>query len=292
MLNRIKSMLHRHLLQVPLIHTWNTKRQFKVERELIEGCHHAKSPHRSIIHFSVNKAATQYTKSILSRCAAENGIVLVRINDYAFSSEFPFLDHLSAHEMVQYQHIFKPSGYLYSLFGGMVAGIPNLDDYHIVLMIRDPRDVLTSDYFSIAYSHIPPKGRNKIESFMERRDFARQVGVDQFVIDEGERVRRVYQRYLDLLVKRANVYVATYEDMISDFPAWLADLLDYCELTISSHLKQELLKENKKSRPPKEDSSKHIRQMTPGDHERKLQPETIAQLNSLLSSILREFKYT
>ena len=61
-------MLHRHLLQVLLVHAWNTKRQFKVERELIEGCHHAKSPHRSIIHFSVNKAATQYTKSILSRC--------------------------------------------------------------------------------------------------------------------------------------------------------------------------------------------------------------------------------
>jgi len=285
-------MLRHQLLRIPLIRTWSTHRRFRVERELIKGRHRSRSSHRSIIHFSVNKAATQYVKSTLSRCAVENGMVPARIHDYAFHSDLPYLDQLSPQEMAHYQHIFKPFGYLYSVFGGMVEGIPNLNDYHTVLMIRDPRDVLTSLYFSSAYSHRPPTGRSKIEAFEKQRALAQRVGIDQYVIHESDQVHRVYHRYLDLVVKRPNVYVTTYENMISDFPVWLDSLLGYCDLKISSQLQQELLEEAHRSRLTKEDASKHMRQVTPGDHQRKLQPETVAHLNSLFSDTLEGFKYT
>jgi hypothetical protein len=291
MMSRMKIMLFRQLLKIPFSHTWHLKRQFKVERQLIEGRHHANSPHRSIIHFSVNKAATTFTKNILSRCATENGIVPVNINGYAFNSNFPFLDHLTAQEMVRYHHIFKASGYLYTVFGGMVEGIQNLDEFLTVLIVRDPRDALTSEYFAMAYSHEPPRSGDKIASFKELRGFARRVGIDQYAIRESERVRGVYQRYLDLLVTRANVYITTYEEMISDFQTWLDDLLDYCELKISPQLKRQILEEAHQSRPRKENVSQHIRQALPGDHQRKLQAETIAHLNSVFSIILREFNY-
>lgn len=292
MISRMKIILFHQLLKVPFFHTWHLKRQFKVERQLIEGRHHASSSHRSIIHFSVNKAATTYTKSILSRCALENGIVPVNINGYAFNSNLPFLDHLSAQEMVRYRHIFKAAGYLYTVFGGMVEGIQNLDEFLTVLIVRDPRDALTSEYFSMAHSHEPPRSGDKIESFEELRDSARTVGIDQYVIEESDRVGRVYQRYLDLLVTRPNVYITTYEEMILDFQTWLDSLLDYCELKISPQLKHQLLEEALRSRPRKENVSQHIRQALPGDHERKLHAETIAHLNSVFSNILREFNYT
>jgi hypothetical protein len=287
----MKIMLFHQLLKIPIFHTWHLKRQFKVERQLIEGRHQASSSHRSIIHFSVNKAATTYTKSILSRCALENGLVPVNINGYAFNSDFPFLDHLSAQEMVRYHHIFKPAGYLYTVFGGMVEGIQDLDEFLRVLIVRDPRDVLTSEYFSMAHSHKPPRSGNKIQSFTELRDFAQTVGIDQYVLDESDRVGRVYQRYLDLLLPRPSVYITTYEEMILDFQTWLESLLDYCELKISSQLKQQLLEEALQSRPRKENISQHIRQAVPGDYERKLHAETIAHLNSVFSNILREFNY-
>lgn len=284
-------MLFNQLLKVPFFHTWHLKNRFKVERQLIEGRHHASSSHRSIIHFSVNKAATTYTKSILSRCATENGIVPVDINGYAFNSNFPFLDHLTVQEMERYRHIFKASGYLYTVFGGMVEGIQDLDEFLTVLMVRDPRDVLTSSYFSIAHSHNPPRRGNKVDNFIERRTYARQVDIDQFVTSESERLRRVYQRYLNLLVKRPKVYITTYEEMISDLQTWLDGLLAYCKLKISPQLKQQLSEEALRSRPRKENVSKHIRQTLPGDHQRKLQAETIAHLNSVFSNILREFNY-
>lgn len=291
MRQKIKSRLRSNLQQLPLVSTWWADWEYKVERQLIKGCHQTKNSHRSIIHFSMNKAATQYVKSILGRCALEKGMVEIRVNEYAFYSNFPFLDRLSPQEMQQYQHIFKPHGYLYSAFGGMIEDIPNLNDYYIVLVVRDPRDMLTSGYFSGRYSHNPPKGENKIESFMKHKSFAQNVDIDRYVIADRGRVRQVYQRYLDLLVNTANVHITKYEDMIANFPLWLDNLLDYCDLEISPQLKQELLNEAYKSNRTAEDVSKHMRQVTPGDYKRKLQPGTIAQLNSYFSKILTEFKY-
>jgi hypothetical protein len=283
------------LSRVPPIRAWQTKkelkRRFKVELALLEGRHTTSSSHRSIIHFSVNKAATQYVKSILKRCAEENGLTHVRINDYAFHTDFPYLDHLTREEMQRYQHVFKPSGYLYSVFGGMVEGIDDLENYLVVLMVRDPRDVLTSDYFSIAHSHPVPPGDNKVASFMERREFARDVDIDRYVIQQSEHVGEIYRCYLELLVDKPNVYITTYEDMIDDFESWLEHLLDYCHLPISTRLERELLEEARKSRPEKEDPSSHLRQVTPGDHRRKLKPETIARLNDELSDVLTGFEY-
>jgi len=287
-----RPFLSQVLFQLPQIHAWYIRRKFGTELALLRGNHDTTNSHPSIIHFSVNKAATQYVKSILMRCALENGMTHVQLNEYAFDSEFPFLDHLSAQEMQEYRYIFKPLGYLYSVFGGMIEGILNLEDYLVVLMVRDPRDVLTSDFFSIGYSHRLPRSRNKLGYFMAERELARKVTIDEYAIRVRERLQQTYQRYLNHLVDNPNVHITTYEEMIAEFPTWLDNLLDHCQLRISSRLKRELLEEARMSRPREEDPSRHLRQVTPGDHMRKLRPDTIAQLNSSFSSILRRFNYS
>src|SRR5512140_1744021 len=126
--SRAKSLL-RHL---PIVrHYRNGKymqEQFGAEMGLISGKHCSANTKRSIIHFSVNKAATQYIKGILGRCAVANGMTHIRFADYSFHTNFPYLDHLSAAEMHKYQYLFKPTGYLYSVFGGMIEGIRDLED--------------------------------------------------------------------------------------------------------------------------------------------------------------------
>jgi hypothetical protein len=291
MVIEINNWLRRVIPYIPLLRFLIISAKFKVERELIKGSYSNKNLHRSIIHFSVNKAATQFVKRILGACAKENGMTPVRINDYAFHSDFPFLDHLSAQEMVKYKHIFKTRGYLYGPFGGSIEGISNLDDYHIVLMVRDPRDILTSEYFSIAYSHPISIGGNKIKSFSERRAFARRVSIDNYIINNSEHVWRIFQRYIDVMANKKNIYITKYEDMIADFPTWLNNLLEYCELSISPVLRHKLLEESAKASPKKENILRHIRQVTPGDYKRKLRQETIDYLNATFANILREFKY-
>ncbi len=80
----------------------------KVEMELISGKYRNDSRHPSVIHFSVNKAATQYVRELLSRCAAENGMTTVGLAEYAFHTKFPYLDQLSVREMARYQYLLIP----------------------------------------------------------------------------------------------------------------------------------------------------------------------------------------
>ena len=77
------------------------------------------------------------------------------------------------------------TGYLYSVFGGMIEGIPSLEKYKVILVTRDPRDILVSDYYSIAYSHsVPSKTGNKYDKFMSKRNKAREYTIDDFVISD------------------------------------------------------------------------------------------------------------
>ena len=171
--NNIKSILkYSPWLEQFLRDKYYLKR-YKTELALIKGRHENSNKHPSIIHFSFNKAATNYVRSILRRCSAKNGMVPVGMHGYAFHTNFPYFDNLSAEEMEKYKHIFKSTGYLYSTFGGMIEGIPDLEKYKIVLITRDPRDILVSQYYSIAYSHgSPSKFGDKHDGFMSDRTCA------------------------------------------------------------------------------------------------------------------------
>ncbi|MCQ3936012.1 MAG: hypothetical protein DPW18_03075 [Chloroflexi bacterium] len=269
------------------------RQHFSTEMELIKGNARNGSGHPSIIHFSVNKAATQYVRDLLRRCIAGTGMISVGLAEYAFHTDFPYLDTLSAAEMQQYQHIFQPTGYLYSVFGGMIEGIANLEKYRVVLMVRDPRDVLVSEYFSIAYSHSEPSLRgNKYQEFMKMRQQARQITVDEYVAGECDRVHATYSRYMDLLLDDyPHVHVAKYETMTHEFQTWLDRLLEYCGLEISDQLRQDVLREAARIQPKRENIQQHIRKGKPGDHKEKLKPETVERLNSKFSDVLKRFQY-
>ncbi len=269
-------------------------RQFGVELELLKGTHKNTNQHPSVLHFSVNKSATQYVKSVIRQCSSANGLVNVGMNEYAFKSDFPYLNKLSAEEMQQYHHVFKPQGYTYSVFGGMIDGIPNLDQYLVVLMVRDPRDVLVSGYYSVAYSHPEPAyGTEKYKNFLNDRAFAQQATVDEYAIAQCDRVYATYERYRTLLLNRhPNAYITKYEDMVSDFGSWLQSVADYCQFELSDNLRNQLIEENEKLRPKSEDVKKHIRKGKAGDYKEKLKPETVDHIESKLSTLLTAFGYT
>lgn len=297
MLRELKSYSKLILNKFPLVERYfkevNLQKKFSVELDLIKGRHQNQNEHPSIIHFSLNKAATQYTGGILQQCAVENGMVPVSIHEYAFHTNFPYLDHLTEEEMGKYQHIFKPNGYLYSVFGGMIEGISELDKYKIVLMVRDFRDLLISEYYSIAYSHVAPDRQgNRYDLFFAQRTKARKSSIDEYAITESNRIYSTLQRYKTLLIDGyPNVYITKYEDMINDFRSWLDDLLYHCELNIRPALFTALLERNERIRPKDEDVHRHIRKGKSGEYKEKLKQETIEFLNAKFSPMLLTFGY-
>lgn len=292
MWQRIKDTVKPVVFNTPFLLDLYLQRKFRVERELLEGIRAPKSDRSSVIHFSMNKAATQYTKDILVQCAQENGMTPAHFNEYAFYTQLPYLTGLSRDEMKDYRHIFQPHGYLYTAFGGFVQGIENLEDYRVVLMVRDPRDVLVSWYYSLAYSHsIPPASSSRHQEYLRKRKEARKMTVDEHVLSKSDRMLTIYNNYLEgLLGHHQDPFMTSYEQMTADFPAWLERLLTYCGFEIRERDFQQLVERHQALQPDQEDKQEHIRKGKPGDYLDKLQPETIAQLNEKYSLILEEFE--
>ena len=175
----------------------------------------------------------------------------------------------------------------------MIEGIPDLEKYKILLITRDPRDILVSHYYSIAYSHGSPKEfGDKLEGFMALRNKAREQTIDDYILSRSDSVYEIFSRYQTLLIdKYENIYMTTYEKMVSDFENWLAELINYCELELSREFFQSLLKKHDDMKPKKENIHKHIRKGQPGDYKQKLQPRTIRLLNEKFDPILKSYHY-
>jgi len=291
-MKKLKSLVRRSLCQIPQVRAWQLNREFHVERALLDNKPIATADQTSVIHYSVNKAATQYTKHIMLRCGEENELLPVRMSDYAWFKEFPYLFRLSTDEVKPYLQLFRPHGFLYTVFGGLIEGVPNIQDYRTVVMIRDPRDVLVSGYYSYSKSHAMPQSPTKAAEFRAFRAKIIDQGIDDYVIEMSENNRWRMQQYIDLRRSCPTVCILKYEDMIADFPTWLDKLLTHCQWQISPTLRDQLINEAAQAGSKKpEDKTNHRRQVTPGDHKRKLQDKTIEHLNEYFSEVLNEFGY-
>lgn len=265
--------------------------RFRKEMAAYSGQLKSQSGKASILHFSVNKAATQHTKEVLKELVRGTGIIPLDYNDFAFHSKRPFLDHLSAEQMQAYQHLFSPTGFLYSVFGGYVPGIANLDQYRVILMVRDPRDILVSDFYSIRHSHPEPNAKgDKHASFVERRATSLQKTIDQFVLDEAAGYQNRFMAYRELLGK-PNVKVLRYEDMLTDYPAWLQAIADHVEIRWDSKVLEKLIQKNANLFTAKEQPHSHYRKGAARDFQEKLKPETIAKFNAIFADTLTIFGY-
>jgi hypothetical protein len=259
-------------------------REFPNEHNLLKNNLSNLSENKSVLHFSVNKAATQYVKSIL---------VKIGLHKYAFYSKMPYLSSLKADEMINYHKLFKKHGIIYSVFGGYIENIPDFDAYNVIFTVRDPRDILVSEYYSIAYSHpLPPENSNKREAFINRREKAKSVDVDQYVIDNVRRVKSVFLNYYSNYIRNYNnVFILKYETLVEDFELWLKYLGEGVQLNISPQLKSRFIKYHEKSRIKTENKNVHRRKGIAGDYKVKLCPSTISIINDELLEVLKAFDY-
>jgi len=269
------------------------KRRFPVEIGLLEGRDPATSSAISLIHFSVNKAATQYVKTVMKALADSKGLLHASMHDYAFHSRLPFFDHLSAEEVKQYAQVFRPQGYLYGPFGGMIEGIANLQAYKVVLVVRDPRDIAVSAYYSKGTSHgLPLTQADKREAFIRERGTTQNKSIQQYVIDYAPQVLREFDRYKKYLIDgEYNVHLCKYEQMVIDFPQWLDDLANFCCDGINQELRYQIIGEHELLKPKNEDPTKHIRKGQPGDYKEKLDEISISKLNDIFTEHLDFFGY-
>lgn len=184
------------------------------------------------------------------------------------------------------------------------VNVPNMEDYNVIVHLRDPRDVLVSMFYSYCYSH-----DGEIEGNTGYRKKVSDAGIDNFVLNmtSGKPpIRRYgtgqpllmgnvlerYENYVANLLGRPNVTFIKYEEMVTDFPGWLNKLLLPFDIQNKNNITRIFLEACKNEFDvSNEDIWKHKRRVTPGSHREKLEPETIAELNKRFSNVLVKLNY-
>ncbi|HYV61458.1 MAG TPA: hypothetical protein VE958_02220 [Bryobacteraceae bacterium] len=154
------------------------------------------------------------------------------------------------------------------------------------LLLRDPRDMIVSHYFSIKYSHTTEgPGADHIRRERQR---LQTFDLDSWALTQIRRIKREFLRYEAL--DETTLKVCRYEDVVFDKVKLLDDLCSQFGLDVRQANRKRIALAIDR-RPEREDIYAHIRQVVPGDHRRKLKPSTIEQLNHGLADILCKYGY-
>lgn len=288
--------LYRMFAHLPLVgrplRYWRINRNFAVERQVLKKKHRNPCPHRSILFFTVHKAASSFIGGFMKDIVREAGMTPVDLDGYFFEIGEGWAWEESGRTIraVPYQ----PTGYFYGPFRSLNQGIGHLAQYKIILVLRDPRDVIVSSYYSM-YSHKFPHSidTDEIQHRRKRRNRKLKQSVDEYVINKLNQTNRLlvlYKEYLKTFAGKDNVLLLKYEDMVTDFDAWLIRLTEFLDLDTSPGLIRQI-KTSAGFDVDGEDITKHRRQVTPGEHKRKLKPETRAFLDKKLGDLLDAFEY-
>lgn len=150
-----------------------------------------------------------------------------------------------------------------------------------LLLVRDPRDMLVSMYFSMRYSHVEPGEGTYREWFLAQRSAVSNLSIDRFAANVVRDLNAELEAMLSLL-RHASIRLYRYEDVIYRKRDWIADIVSFLDLGISE-AEIDAIAARHDRLPTTENKAEHVRQGHPGDGERKLSPHTLERVGRALS---------
>lgn len=160
-----------------------------------------------------------------------------------------------------------------------------------IFHIRDPRDMLVSEYFSVGWIHPNETGK----AMDQRRSKIQKMTVDEYVLQQPEfsswPLNEKFKNLLSLDLSNPNYSLVRYEDMVLDFPSWARTAIEPFEFRFPGRALNRYVKKFSSQFEVKQESMSHRRKVTPGDHKEKLQPSTIEALNDRFQEVLTRFGY-
>ncbi|MEO7168527.1 MAG: sulfotransferase domain-containing protein [Spartobacteria bacterium] len=259
-----------------------------------------KIPTRNVIAYTTHKAGSMVLHRVLKDICELNRIRYYSPNES--KTLLPFDRIFAGHDFIARKR---------GCFGPLRFFVPTtaLAEASVILHLRDPRDVLTSMFYSYCYMHA-----GEIEADTGYRREVAEAGIDRFVLDMvgapfydyrgdygiGSRYKQHvgtvldrYQRYLDELLSRPNTLTVSYEEMVLSFPSWLGKIVSAFDLADPAETQAVVAARHANSvAAGEEDVWSHKRKVTPGDHREKLQSETIRELDRIFGPILAQLGYS
>lgn len=252
---------------------------FKTEQALLRGRFKPVSDKPAVIFFTVHKAGSSLLTMRFTPFFQKHGYAISDLSSW-FAKVKPADRALFFNDAKQKQNVFGTRGVFHCVFR-YPFDVPDFEKQQILLVLRDPRDVLVSHFFSTRYSH-PVQN----PEFFKLKKTAGELSIDAYVLHMAADFRKRYETYLPWIGK-PNVLFARYEDIIEHPEAYEKQLEAFTGLPV---VPGEIVSPAD-FEVDREDPKAHKRKVKAGDHREKLQPETIAKLNTEFAEVLKTLKY-
>mgnify|MGYP006444211795 CR=1 FL=1 len=242
---------------------------------------------KSVISLSMHKAGSSIADRIIGDFCTEKGYELDRIARQVPDSPSP-----EGELFVSYQDHMKLDDVYYGMARGpYVKDMDIIDRLKTIIQIRDPRDCITSAYFSFKESHVLPNNPEKRAKFQHRRDTVSQLTIDDYAATNAENYKMRMNVLRNIIESHADVLLLRYEDMVEDTEKWLTQISEFLGQPVTENVRERLGNKTNFT-VNSEDVTKHKRQVSPRDHVRKLSGSTINTMNETLRDPLQYFGYT
>lgn len=238
--------------------------------------------------FSLHKCGSSLLNEMVKDVCRLESIANVNIPDPMFQNGILDNEWQLASELPNF---IKP-GYLYHSFRAMppiFRGAIDFSNCKSILLLRDPRDAMVSQYFSFkpGGSHAVPE--KNVEKYAEGIAQDMGITIDEYAKKYIHQHKNRLEFYSDTLdMEKTRVY--KYEDIYFDKFSFLKSIFDYWGYKVSEQTIENVVKK-RDIRPDKEDPTQHIRKGTPGDHIEKLERSTIEYINDVMRPISSRFGY-
>ena len=246
-----------------------------VEEDLLAGTYREKLDQPSVALFTLHKAGSTFLSERLALLLKQQKYDVADLGYHCRQDPGKLLALLEQESVCH--ALFSKKG----IFHKAIRRPVNPDwvgETRIILVTRDPRDIMTSMYFSFKHSHVILK-----EADRSRKSKMETIAIDEFVLQSGQleamvdRLER-YQEYL----KNPQVCHITYEEMVTYPEAAENRMATFLGLPAD----REKIFAKEDFGVEREDALSHKRQVTPGDHARKLAPATIRHCNNKIRHLM------
>ena len=220
-------------------------------------------------------------------CLPRSGSTFIQkvFSDAACMKKLKFIGPGNKPDFVSADSVVCPTRFYYTK-----QQIKNNKNLNFLIQLRDPRDVLVSQYYYFYNCVVQNEMKKKSQEMVRSNSIDYYVLSDIGVDDLLERSKNLeYTHNLD------NVDIILYDKMVLDFRKWIDEAMKH--LNLSNNNKNILFNKfgkdfkNIKEINPENITKKriritHKRKIIPGDYKQKLKSSTIKILNNKLSSIL------
>jgi hypothetical protein len=237
---------------------------------------------RAAYLFAYAKSGSTLMNNLVTTYCQVRGVPTLSVFDTAFGQGIP-TQQIGPDAAV----CFEPEGVIYTGFRHYPAFDLDLRHSTTLLLVRDPRDMLVSMYYSMLVSHPIPEDHEHLKRY---RHATSRLSIDEFVVKSATGLVGHFNRYQEQLRQSPSNHVYKYESVVFDKANWLTDMIQRLDLEVQPQLIQHVAKKFDIV-PDAEDPAQHIRQVHPGDHRAKLEPATIGRLDQVLAPFLSAYGY-